>query len=253
MLSENVKNENFKKFWNLYFLFEVYLTISAGTIKHGFCFPKISASNYILELSGLYHPSLKNPVRNSLIPKTNVALFTGPNMSGKSTFLKAVALCVYLGHLGFATPAENGKIPLFNSFYISINKDDDITNGYSHFMNEIVYLKVVIEAANSGERCFAVFDELFKGTNVEDAVNIFSITLEGLTKYSSSLFLISTHLSQLKNIAPIIKNHIDILYFESYIQDGRPFFKYSLQPGWSTLRLGEVLFKLVGLDTLLKK
>ena len=80
---------------------------------------------------------------------------------------------------------------------------DDISKGYSHFLNEIVDLKGVLIQAPAEKKCLAIFDELFKGTNMEDAVQISSATISGLTRFRNSLFFISTHLHQLKNTEPV--------------------------------------------------
>ena len=102
----------------------------------------------------------------------NVILLTGPNMSGKSTLLKAISLSVYLGHAGFAVPASKAVMPFFSTISVAINLTDSIVSGYSHFMSEIVTLKNVLREACDDKRCFAVFDELFRGTNIEDALEI---------------------------------------------------------------------------------
>ena len=113
-------------------------------------------------MEGLYHPLIKNPVRNDLVANRNVILLTGPNMSGKSTLLKAVSLCIYLGHTGLAVPAAKTIIPFYSSISVAINLTDSIVSGYSHFMSEIVTLKNVLSDAIKNEKCFAVFDELFR-------------------------------------------------------------------------------------------
>jgi DNA mismatch repair protein MutS len=141
-------------------LFEAYLSISEGIIRHGFTFPAFDETKFSME--GLYHPLIKNPVRNDLVANRNVILLTGPNMSGKSTLLKAVSLCIYLGHTGLAVPAAKTIIPFYSSISVAINLTDSIVSGYSHFMSEIVTLKNVLSDAIKNEKCFAVFDELFR-------------------------------------------------------------------------------------------
>ena len=135
-------------------------------------------------------------------------------MSGKSTLLKAVSLCVYLGHTGLAVPASKATMPFFSTISVAINLTDSIVSGYSHFMSEIITLRnVLIEAAGSN-KCFAVFDELFRGTNIEDALEISSATLKGLTIFTYSLFIISTHLHQLKDLEEIKQAKIATHFIE---------------------------------------
>ena len=148
-------------FWDNLFHFEAYLSISNGIERHNFSFPELTDKN--INLVEFYHPLINNPVTNNFQSSCNVILLNGPNMSGKSTFLKAVSLCTYFGHLGIGIPAKKGEIPLFTNFSVAINRQDDILNGYSHFMTEIVNLKKVVKKASNENKCFAVFDELFSG------------------------------------------------------------------------------------------
>jgi DNA mismatch repair protein MutS len=250
VISEKASKGAFTIFWKHYFLFEAYLSISKGISKRGFSFPTFSDG--ILSFEQLYHPLLKQPVKNSLTINNQVILLTGPNMSGKSTFLKAVGLCVYLGHLGLGVPASEAEMPFFDCISMSINLNDDILSGYSHFMTEVMNLKkVVVEAAN-GKRCFAVFDELFRGTNIEDAVEISSTTIKGLLGFKRSFFFISTHLHQLKEMEAIKSEMVGTYYVDCDLKDGIPKFTYQLQKGWSDLKVGRILFEREGLNEMLE-
>lgn len=165
-----------------------------GILAHNFKFPKIGGST--LALTDFYHPLLKSPVKNNLHTSSNVILLTGPNMSGKSTLLKAIGISVYLASLGFAVPASTAIIPLYNNIDVFINLNDDLQSGYSHFMTEIINLKGVIQQAEKNVG-FAIFDELFRGTNIDDALEISQTTLKGMLNFPNSLFFVSSHLHQL--------------------------------------------------------
>jgi DNA mismatch repair protein MutS len=250
IITEKVTNGHAASFWKRWFLFEAYLSISDGIIRHGFTFPSFEESNFSLE--GLYHPLLKNPVKNDLTASRNVILLTGPNMSGKSTLLKAVSLCVYLGHIGLAVPASKATIPFFNTISVAINLTDSIVSGYSHFMSEIITLKNVLAEAGKRTTCFAVFDELFRGTNIEDALEISTTTIKGLVKFSNSLFIISTHLHQLKDMEEIKKGEVASYFIECELKDNIPAFTYKLKDGWSDLKIGRILFEREGLNKMLE-
>ena len=249
ILTEKVNNGQTAAFWNRWFLFEAYLSISHGIARNSFVFPSFNNDGFSIE--GVYHPLLKHPVRNNLAAHRNVILLTGPNMSGKSTFLKAVSLCVYLGHAGLAVPASAANMPFFDTISVAINLTDSIVSGYSHFMTEIITLKKVVTAATSHEKCFAVFDELFRGTNIEDALEISTATLKGLTRFTGSLFFISTHLHQLKDLEEIQSNAIATWFIDCRLTDNVPAFTYQLKEGWSDLKIGRILFEKEGLNHLL--
>ena len=234
-------------FWEDLFLFESYLSINKAIINNEFVFPTFKKRG--ISLIDFYHPLIKNPVKNSFTASNNVIVLNGPNMSGKSTFLKSVSLCIYLGNLGLAIPASQGIIPFFTDFSVGINKRDDILSGYSHFMTEIMNLKNVVVKAAEGKSCFAVFDELFSGTNVEDALEICRTTINGVSMYTSSFFFISTHIQELKNLT---NSNISTFYLDCELINSSPTFTYKLKEGWSDIKVGRILFEEVGLNKLLK-
>ena len=249
VITEKAAKGEIMQFWKRCFLFEAYLSISLGIEQNGFTFPVFADGSLLFK--ELYHPLLKQPVKNDFVTTHNVVLLTGPNMSGKSTFLKAVALCVYLAHTGLAIPASHAAMPFFDSISVSIDLNDNIRSGYSHFMSEIMNVKRVVLKAVNNKRCFAVFDELFRGTNIEDATEISSATLKGLTRFTGSFFFISTHLHQLKELEEVKRGMISTYYTDCTIQNDLPLFNYRLKEGWSELRVGSMLFKKEGLQELL--
>jgi DNA mismatch repair protein MutS len=249
IISKNTVAGESAIFWQRWFLFEAYLSVSTGIVKNGFIFPVFDDAHFLLE--GFFHPVLKSPVKNDFIASQQVILLTGPNMSGKSTLLKAVSLCVYLAHTGLAVPAAKAVIQFYSTISIAINLTDSIVSGYSHFMSEIITLKNVVAEARTGARCFAVFDELFRGTNIEDALEISTATLKGLKLFPNSLFLISTHLHQLKTMEEINNKEISTCFIDCKLTGNVPTFTYKLKDGWSDLRLGRILFEKEGLNTML--
>jgi DNA mismatch repair protein MutS len=249
LIAEKIANGQVAAFWSRWFLFEAYLSISNGIIKQGFVFPQFNDSAFAIE--NIYHPFLKNPVKNNVSVSSNVILLTGPNMSGKSTFLKAVSICVYLGHTGLAVPASKATMPFFTTISVAINLTDSIVSGYSHFMSEIITLKNVLTEAAGNTKCFAVFDELFRGTNIEDALEISTATIKGLVHFPNSLFFISTHLHQLKDMEEIKTNKVTTCFIECELTDNIPAFTYKLKNGWSDLKLGRILFEKEGLNKML--
>ena len=248
-ITEKANTGETAAFWTRWFQFEAYLSLSNGIVRHGLTFPSFDET--IFSVEGLFHPLLKRPVKNNMVANRNTILLTGPNMSGKSTFLKAVSLCVYLGHIGLAVPASKLRMPFFNTISVAINLTDSIVSGYSHFMTEIITLKKVLEAAQKGDKCFAVFDELFRGTNIEDALEISTATIKGLTKFKDSLFFISTHLHQLKDLEEIKNNQVSTRYIDCELKDNTPVFTYQLKEGWSDLKVGRILFEKEGLNEML--
>ncbi len=251
-LQEKIRQGEMDIFWKDLFLFEAYLSIARGIIKHHFIFPDFNSDNRDgLYISRFYHPLIKDPVKNDLAAQEHVSLITGPNMSGKSTLLKAIGICVVLAHLGLAVPADRCELPFFEVISISINLNDDLKSGYSHFMAEIKSLKKVVVEADKGRSCFAIFDELFRGTNVEDALVIATTTITGLTRFSKSYFFISTHLHQMKETLLPAHDKIGTHFIECRLDNRQPVFTYTLKRGWSDLKIGQLIFDREGLNALL--
>ena len=98
-------------------------------------------------------------------------------------------MVVYLAQLGFAVPATLAKVPLFKRFGLFVQHAGNLESGYSHFLNENMQLKGIVQAAVAGVKCFAVFDELFRGTNESDALAVSKTTITGLAKFEHDLFL----------------------------------------------------------------
>ncbi len=248
-LIDNHTEEELKQIWDTIFLFEAYVSVSTCIIKTGFNFPTFKGGG--ITLRNFYHPLIQNPVKNNLEINSHVVLITGPNMAGKSTLLKSIGLCMYLSHLGFAVPAEYCKIPFFEGIFVYINSRDDIKNGYSHFMMELINLRNVLKM--SGEKkILAIFDEIFIGTNVDDALELTNQTISGLAKFSDSFFFISTHLYQLNHTNNDKYNHIKYYYIDCEINNNNPIFTYIIKEGWSELRIGKILFEKEGLTKLLQ-
>jgi DNA mismatch repair protein MutS len=118
-------------------------------------------------------------------------------------------------------------------------------------MSEIITLKKVLLEVEQHKKCFAVFDELFRGTNIEDALEISTATIKGLVKIPNSLFIISTHLHQLKDMEEIQNGQVATYFIECGLHDNIPAFTYKLKDGWSDLKIGRILFEREGLNKML--
>lgn len=223
-----------------YYDLDALLSMAKSTLELRFQFPEFTDYEEPLFIAeGLYHPLLKNavPVNIKLNKEANFIFLTGPNMSGKTTFLKAASLAVYLAHLGMGVPAVYAKMNYFDTLLTSLNITDSIFTGYSFFYSEVKRIKQLAESLSKGERIFAVFDELFRGTNIKDAYDASIMIISGLALWNKSIFVLSSHLWEIWDDIKKYDN-IKSLYFESEIVDNKPVFNYKLLPGVSNMRLG---------------
>jgi len=250
-IEAEVKNGNFISFWNFFYMFDVYSSIAKGIKQNNLKFPQFN-SDASFTIEHFYHLDLKNAVQNTIeVKENNTIIFTGANMSGKSTAMKSISIIVLLAHLGVAVPAENCNIPFYESIFLHFSVNDNLKEGYSHFMQEIVNLKNVLQELKT-KNCFVVFDEIFNGTNINDAAKITVDTIEGLSKYENSMFIFSTHLNLIENYLVNNKN-IMLLHLESFLTDNNLTFTYKLKEGWSKMEIGKILFDKHGLNDLLKQ
>ena len=207
-----------------------------------------------IELTALYHLLLPEPVSYDLEmdPGCNFVFLTGANMAGKSTFIKAVGCCLFLAHLGMGVPADKMKLSLFDGILSNINVVDNLVKGESYFYNEVQRIKNTIIQINDQKKWLVLIDELFKGTNVEDAMKCSSAVIKGLIKIKTSLFILSTHLYEIGEELKTYPN-ISFKYFETEVKDDQLVFSYQLRNGISNDRLGYLILKREGVVELLDK
>jgi DNA mismatch repair ATPase MutS len=177
-----------------------------------------------------------------LSQQSNFIFLTGANMAGKSTFIKAVGTAVFLAHLGMGVPAKEMRLSLFDGILSNINVVDNIAKGESYFFNEVQRIKNTIIKINNNNKWLVLIDELFKGTNVQDAMKCSSTVIEGLIKIKNAVFILSTHLYE---IGEELKRHLNISfkYFETTVKDDQLDFSYQLKDGISNDRLGYLILK----------
>jgi DNA mismatch repair ATPase MutS len=204
----------------------------------------ISSDEPVLKAKQLYHILLPNPVAYDieLNQNHNFVFLTGANMAGKSTFIKAIGSAVFLAHIGMGIPGENMELSLFDGLLSNINVEDNISKGESYFYNEVQRVKKTIIKVNDGRKWLILIDELFKGTNVQDAMKCSTVVVEGLIKIKRSLFILSTHLYEISENLKGYSN-IDFKYFETEITDEKLIFNYQLKEGVSNDRLGYLILK----------
>jgi DNA mismatch repair ATPase MutS len=237
------------------FVYEMDTLISRAdaTRDLSFVFPHFAdGEDAVLEIQDVYHLFLKDPVSNTVMFHSgmNFLFLTGPNMAGKTTFLKALAIAVFLAHLGMGVPASSMKLTPFHSLFSSLNASDNLSHGYSYFYSEVLRVKTAAEILSRSARSFMIFDELFKGTNVKDAYDGSLMVIDGLVKWHSGIFILSSHLLELEKE---IKKHGNVFFrsFESSVEDGKPRFSFKIVDGVSDERLGLVILKNEQIDRLL--
>lgn len=209
------------------------------TAEHGFVLPEILDGDVQFYGEDLVHPFVEEPVGNPVRmgQAQRVQFLTGPNMAGKTTYLRSVGTALYLAHLGMGVPAKGFAFVPVDSLFTSFSLSDDLRGGVSYFRAEALRVKAVAEAVAAGKKVVALMDEPFKGTNVKDALDASREMLDRFAVKSGCLFIVSSHLIELQEQFSQI-HLIDCQYFEADESEGKLRFDYQLRPGVSAQRLG---------------
>ena len=244
LFRKKYKNE-LSEILKLVYMLDAFISISKVAKQNSLAFPVYSDSNtQSLFIENFYHPLLNNAVPYSIeiSESTNLCFLTGPNMAGKSTFLKSVGLSIYLAHIGFPVPATKMTTTIYLGIVTTINLSDDLNRGYSHFYSEVSRIKETALKLKEKKKLFVIFDELFRGTNVKDAFDASLLIIKSFANISDSTFFISTHITE---VAEKINNlsNIDFKYFDSKLVDNVPTYDYKLETGISYERLGLYILK----------
>lgn len=264
-LSQTRKGETFTTRQNLYFGYflrgkyrnstlelidifsrlDAWYSMAVAVKTYNLSFPEfIQQETPLVEAKGLYHILIPRPVPYNLQmnPQHNFLFLTGANMAGKSTLIKSIGSAVFLAHIGMGVPAAHMKLTLFDGLLSNINVVDNIAKGESFFFNEVQRIKNTIEKINNGKKWLVLIDELFKGTNVQDAMKCSLTVIKGLIRMKNSLFILSTHLYEIGDELKQFPN-ISFRYFETNVRDEQLEFSYQLKEGISNDRIGYVILK----------
>jgi len=253
-IRNHFKHESYELI-DIYSKLDAYLSIAHACSTYNYCFPLIEDSQEpYIEAEELYHPLLQTAVsyKVELDKQQNFLFLTGANMAGKSTFIKATGVSVYLAHLGMGVPAASMKLSLFNGLLSNIQVADNIVKGESYFFNEVQRIKSTVEKISDGRKWLILIDELFKGTNVQDAMKCSSVVISGLRKMNNVLFILSTHLYEIGEDLRQYPN-IQFRYFETSVANEQLVFSYQLREGISNDRLGYLILKKEGVVDLLER
>jgi DNA mismatch repair ATPase MutS len=218
--------------------------------KRNWVFPEIlpEPGGAVLALRALTHPLLKAPIANdfSLGPDAPLALITGPNMAGKTTFMKSIGLSVYLAQLGMQVPAASMQLRPFERVITSMGATDTVASGCSYFLSELRRLQVAVSALEDRRRCLLLFDEVLRGTNSEDALEASVLVARAFASCENSVAVISSHAVDL---VAVLAGAPAIGFYHFSVHEGSDglAYDYDLRPGSYTGRMAMALIAQEGL------
>lgn len=176
--------------------------------------------------------------------KNQLLIITGPNMAGKSVYIRQVALIVLMAQIGCYVPAQKACISLVDRIFVRSGASDMITSGLSTFMVEMVETAHILRHAT--EKSLIIMDEIGRGTSTYDGISIAWAIAEYLVKQIKAKTLFATHYHELQNLEQKASNHISNYHMGVQNEKGNPVFLYTLLPGGSSHSHGVAVAQLAG-------
>ncbi|HID20012.1 MAG TPA: DNA mismatch repair protein MutS [Methanophagales archaeon] len=222
---------------------DMLLAFADVAAENGYCCPVVDESDEIVIMEGR-HPVVEKGVREGFVPNNiqldndnRLMIITGPNMSGKSTFMRQTALITLMAQLGSFVPAKEARIGVVDRIFTRVGAYDDLSMGQSSFMVEMSETANILN--NATERSLIILDEIGRGTSTLDGVSIAWSVAEYAHERIKAKTLFATHFYELTELADSldstkcfnvsIKEVADEIFFVRKVVEGRGTKSYGIQ------------------------
>ena len=229
-------------------------SLAEFAVQENWVRPTIDDSRQFL-ITGGRHPVVEASVKNSgttFIPNNcdlsdgGIWLLTGPNMAGKSTFLRQNALITILSQMGSFVPAASAHIGLVSQLFSRVGASDDLARGRSTFMVEMIETAAILN--RSGDRALVILDEIGRGTATYDGLSIAWATLEHLHEVNKARALFATHYHELTNLSTRLER-VDNATVSVKEWEGKVVFLHEVKKGAADRSYGVQVAELAGLPS----
>ncbi len=229
---------------------DVFLSYAVMANEYKYSRPKFSTNDLLIQNGR--HPVLENLCSNfkpnDICIKNEVIVITGPNMGGKTTFLRQVAIITLMYQIGSFVPADHAEIPIVDQIFTRIGSNDSPTQGQSTFMKEMSEINYILY--NSTKNSLILLDEIGRGTaNTEGMVLAFSI-LEYIYKHLGAKCILATHYHKIYDMIKMFNVQIECKFYFTNLEineDGIKFL-YSLMPGVMSQPYGISVAQITGMN-----
>ncbi len=235
-------------------LVDVFASLAEVASRYGYCRPQLTKDDTI-EIKGGRHPVVERNIQSGLfVPNDSdlsngdcqLIILTGPNMAGKSTYIRQVALIVLMAQMGSFVPAESATIGLVDRIFTRVGLQDDLSMGQSTFMVEMLETAAILNHATP--RSFIILDEIGRGTSTYDGLSIARAVAEYIHNQPrlGCKTLFATHYHELTELAeylPRARNY-NVAVSEA---DGKVVFLHRIVPGGADKSYGVHVAQLAGL------
>lgn len=229
---------------------DVSTALSWLALEKSYCLPEFSQTNEIA-LRASRHPVVESSMKSAMFVANDITiapgscvLLTGPNMAGKSTLMRQVALTVILGQIGGPVPAAAARLPVLESIFTRIGASDQLSQGLSTFMVEMKETAEMLKDATA--KSLVVLDEVGRGTSTYDGLSLAQSILEFLVREKKTFTLFATHYHELTGLE---SEHPQVLNYHMAIGEKGADIKFlhSLRRGPARKSYGIQVAKLAGL------
>ncbi|MGM5482462.1 MAG: DNA mismatch repair protein MutS, partial [Nanobdellota archaeon] len=228
---------------------DVILSFADASAALGYTKPLVD-SKYSLKITDGRHPVIERNVEDFI---TNDAvmdeynrtfIITGPNMAGKSTYMRQLALIIIMAQIGCFVPAKSAKIGAVDRVFTRVGASDDISSGQSTFMMEMTQTAHILN--NATERSFIILDEIGRGTSTFDGMALAWSVAEHITKKIRCKTLFATHYHTLNDLSKRI-NEVKNLNIAVVEEDDQVVFLHKIEEGGTDKSYGIHVAKIAGI------
>jgi len=227
---------------------DVLVAFGEVAANHDYCRPAVGGE--AIDVEGGRHPVVERtedsfvPNDARFTPDDRFAVITGPNMSGKSTYMRQVALTCVLAQAGCFVPARSAELPVVDRVFTRVGASDDIAGGRSTFMIEMTELADILSGAT--EDSLILLDEVGRGTSTADGLAIARAVTEHVHDEIGAYTLFATHHHELTAAADDLAG-VFTLHFETRQVDGDVVFEHRVAPGAAAASYGVEVAKMAGI------
>ena len=213
---------------------DVLQSLATVAEANNFIRPEISVERKIEIIDGR-HPVVEKVISGEYVSNdvimdknTNILLITGPNMAGKSTYMRQLAIIVIMAQIGSFVPARKAIIPIFDAIFTRIGASDDLVSGESTFMVEMLEANNAI--SNATENSLILFDELGRGTATFDGMSLAQAIIEYVHNNIGAKTLFSTHYHELTDLENNL-HHLKNVHVSALEENGKITFLHKIKEG----------------------
>ncbi|MBN9227422.1 MULTISPECIES: DNA mismatch repair protein MutS [Legionella] len=229
---------------------DVLATLAERAQSFNWCCPNLVPESQISIEAGR-HPVIEHLLQERFIandlqlkPSQNILLITGPNMGGKSTYMRQTALIVLLAHIGSFVPAKSATLGPIDRIFTRIGASDDLASGRSTFMVEMTETAQILRQAT--HKSLVLIDEIGRGTSTYDGMALAYASCAYLATSIKAYTLFSTHYFELTNL-PQQWSCIRNVHLQASLETGRIIFLYRVEPGHANRSYGLEVAELAGI------